>query len=587
MINQQIILSYSDFHGKKSEVTLDTLFEGTSQMYASSLIEIMNSNEKVYNGTEKLIRYLAENWFSADNVNLFLEMEARIRESSRRFPNAEMVIFNPPSSLSFLEHLLKYLEKMEVEPEKRPTNAGMERNLLDAYLIINEHSNRSDNGIDELRQTNPDEEVYWLSLYKQFQYADLINRDLRELYLIEIYKAVLFFEFLESNPKTGQILQLFLQKYGCQNWQEYLKSSAGLPANTIDSVVGVGNNFVEIDPALPFYTVCIRILDAISIPLEAVALQEDYLFLRNHPIIRTAENKFQVVYKRFLIEKIFRALYFEMSKLGHDNKIMNRDTFRTLIYTSGYSEQNILYSALDRIFNKAAMRIHGDDMEKIDANFGASDYLAYDNGNIFIFESKDILIRKEVKEKLYIPELRVEFRKKFFQDGNGEKAVLQLARNVKQLLDGKYQKFGFVYQKFQFIYPVIVVHSDAFTIFGINQLLKKWFYEACEKVGIDRKALFKVRPVVLVDSNTLLYFQDRIGSKGTSFNQLIDGYLIRTAIKQNKKDKSRDVTEYQSRYLIPFAQYIENTIKTLKPVKSPEAMRVKIKQILLSDNPEN
>jgi len=425
MINQQITLAYSDFYGHRPEIDLDALFEGTSHMYASSLIQIMNANEQVYNGTEKLIFYLRTQWFSRDNARIFLEMEELIRSQAQRFPEATMVIFNPPSSLLFLEHLLKYLQAHPMEPEIRPSNAEMEKNLLDAYLIINQNVNRSDNGIDKLKEEFPDEEVFWLSLYKPFQYADLINRDLRELYLIEIYKGALFFEFLEKDPETNKILALFLNKYGSTNWQEYLKATTGLPANTIDSVEGKGNNFVEIDPALPFYDVCIRILDTIAIPLEDIALQDDYLFLRNHPIIRTAENRFQVVYRRFLIEKIFRALYFEMSKISHDSKIMHRDKFRSMIYTSGYSEQNILYSALDRIFESAEQRIHGEVMEKADPQFGASDYLSFHHGNLFLFESKDILIRKEVKQKLYIPELRAEFYKKFYKDEDGDKAVLQ------------------------------------------------------------------------------------------------------------------------------------------------------------------
>jgi hypothetical protein len=430
----------------------------------------------------------------------------------------------------------------------------------------------------------PDEEPFWLALYKPFQYVDLINRDLRELYLIEIYKAALFFELLESDKDTVKILNLFLSKYSCETWVEYLIASTGLPANTLDSTEGKGNNFVEIDPALTFYDVCIRILDAISIPLEDIALQDDHLFLRNHPIIRTAENKFQVVYKRFLIEKIFRALYFEMSRIGHDSKIMHRDKFRSMIYTSGYSEQNILYSALDQVFYRAVQKIHGNVMEKADPAFGASDYVAYQNGSIFLFESKDILIRKEVKQKLYIPELRTELFKKFYKDEDGDKAVLQLARNIKNLLDGKYEKFGLVFQKFRTIYPVIVVHSDAFTVLGLNQLLKKWFRQACDEVGISKKESYKIKSVVLIDCNTLLYFQDRIGAKGTSLEQLIDAYLEQTKIGTNEKHQPRSVVEYASRYLVPFSQYVENTIKTIKPVKAPQAMRVKIKEILLSKN---
>lgn len=582
MINQQITLSYFDLYGHQPEIELDTLFEGTTQVYASSLIQIMNVNEKSYNDTGKLISYLRTQWFSRDNAQLFLEMESQINAQARRFPDAEMVIFNPPSSLLFLEHLLKYLQAHPDEPETRPTNAEMEKNLLDAYLIINQKINRSNNGVEELKKEFPDEDIFWLALYKPFQYADLINRDLRELYLIEIYKGALFFEFMENDPETAKILSLFLSQYGCNDWMDYLKATTGLPANTLDSIEGKGNNFVEIDPALPFYDTCIRILDSIAIPLEDIALQDDYLFLRNHPIIRTAENKFQVVYKRFLIEKIFRALYFEMSKIAHDKKIMHRDKFRSMIYTSGYSEQSILYSALDRIFSSSQKRLHGDVMEKADPKFGASDYLAFQNGNIFLFESKDILIRKEVKQKLYIPELRTEFYKKFYKDEDGDKAVLQLARNVKKLLNREYEKFGFVFEKFRFIYPIIVVHSDAFTILGINQLLKKWLREACAEVGIPKKDLYKVKSVVLIDSNTLLYLQDRIGAKGTSLEQLIDGYLERTNILSPSKQKIRSAIEYHSKYLIPFAQYVEHTIKTVKPVRAPEAIRQKIKGILMS-----
>ena len=93
MINQQITLSYSDFYGHPSNIELNAHFEGTSQAYASSLIQIMNANEQVYNGTEKLINYLRMQWFSRDNVQLYLQMEAQIRVQAKKFPETGLNSF--------------------------------------------------------------------------------------------------------------------------------------------------------------------------------------------------------------------------------------------------------------------------------------------------------------------------------------------------------------------------------------------------------------------------------------------------------------------------------------------------------------
>lgn len=581
MINHQLTLTYSDVYGRQPDRSTASLFEGVTSEYAYGLMEVFNSNEQNYNSTEKIISYLREKWFSRDNVPAYLFIEERILDIARRHRDTEITIFNAPSSLTFLEHLLHYLNQQPAEPGKRPDNAQMERKLLDAYLMINQEKNRADNGIETIRRDFPEEATTWLFLYKPFQYADLINRDLRELFFIEVAKAAVLFEFLFENKDTAKILQSFLQQYDC-TWEIYMTAISGMTVITIDTPNHRGNNFVHIDPELPFYDTCIKILDAIEIPIDQVDLAEDYLFLRNHPIVRTAKDKFQVVYKRFFIEKIFRALYFELSKINTSLGVMSRDKFRTMIYTSGYSENKLLYEVLDKIFENAQKCIRGNVMEQTSPQFGASDYICDFFGNIFLFESKDILIRKEVKDRLYIPELREEFRKKFYKDGNSDKAVLQLAKNVKKLIDRQYEQFGFVYQKYRFIYPVIVVHSDAFTVLGINQLLKNWFEEACDEAGVSKKARYKIKPVVIIDINTLLYFQDRINKKGAGLNQLIDQYTEQTDLRKSRQKKSRSAVAYESEYLIPFAHYVEHTIKSMKSVMAPRSVVERIKSIILN-----
>jgi hypothetical protein len=581
-MNHQLILTYTVVYGEAPNVALDELFKSTSIDNARGLTEFFNANEELYKTTTGTLELLREKWFSAPNAPFFKFVTEAIIKNQHRFPDSDIVIFNPLSSLGFLEKLLKYLQQDTGEGNgKEASSSQRERDLFDAYLIINEQFNRTDNGIEVAREKFPDEANFWLFLYKPFQYADLINRDLRELYITEVYKAVLLFELLENNAKTQPILIEFLKQYACQSWQIYLQAMMGLPVTSLGSSSEVPNNYVQLDKQLPFYETCVKILDSINAELPDVDLKEDFLFLRNHPIFRTDEDKFQVIYKRFVIEKIFRAQYFELSTLSEKIGVMSKNKFRTLVYTSAYSEDLLLYNALDKIFKNADQRIHGKTMEEKAPRAGTTDYFAYQDQHIYLFESKDILIKKEVKDRLQIPEIREEFRKKFYNDPDGDKAVLQLAKNIKKILDGEYAQFGYVTGKFRGICPIIVVHSDAFNVLALNQILKKWFKEACNQVGISKKDQYKILPVVLIDINTLLYLQDKINGNNFHLHQIIDDYHTTGNLGKAKKRGVRSAIDYSSIYLLPFSHYLEQFIKRHRPIKSPVMIRDKIKKIIL------
>lgn len=577
MIRQQINLNYKDFHGQSFEGDLNQYFQGVDRDSAFKIIDLINRSEAQYNSTNGLIQYLSK-WFSVENSDKFNHIADVIEAHARRMPGCEITIFNPPSTLYFTEMLIKFLSEHTNQAE---LTSAAEINLLTAYLVINQLLARAEDGLAIVEQQYPEEAGHWLFLYKPFQYADLLNKNLLELFLTENAKAILLFNHISETEQTKQILDAFMARYQCSNWKTYLKAISGMAVTGLATPNNAGNSWVQIDSQLPYYQTCIKILDRISVDVDMAEFAADYLYLRNHPIHRTGPDKFLILSQRFFLEKIFRALYFELKEINNDLGIMSANQFRSIFYTSGYSEKKLFYSVLNTMFDGAPFRRNGSEMEDIDAQFGASDYFAYQHGNVYLFESKDILISKEVKDRLYIPEMRIEFRKKFYKDGSNDKAVLQLARNIKKILDHGYSKFGFTYEKFRFIYPVIVVHTESFNVLALNQILFKWFKEACAEVGIDKKDMYRVKPVVLIDISTLLYYKEHINKKHTNLNQLIDQYITKTHMPKKDNSYFYSAVEYGSKFLLPFNFYLEQAIKKIKRMRTPNYLIQIMKHSLL------
>ncbi|MET4139690.1 hypothetical protein [Pedobacter sp. UYP1] len=311
MITRRTSLNYQDIYLEVFDGHIDTLFNGIDEQFALGFMQHLNFHEDLYKTTAGCIQFLRENWFSHANTEVFLNFVDKIEEWKRRFPAVEIVIFNAPSNLAFFESLIKYLQT-EHPNELLLSDPEKEIALIKAYLQINSKKTKP-SGFEEIKQAYPDEVMLWTLFSSSFQDADLVNRDFLELWQIETFKAIKLFEYFEKDEQTNEILSRFLEIFSCDSWKTYLKASAGMAIATIDSPNYRGNNFIEVDPQLPFYDLAIEILLQIGIePIEAT-IQDDYLYLRNKPIFRTGEAKFQVIYKRFFIEKIFRSLYFQLN----------------------------------------------------------------------------------------------------------------------------------------------------------------------------------------------------------------------------------------------------------------------------------
>lgn len=579
-MQHNVILSYKDIYPEQARPSVEEFIQGLDKKHILDFINYLNTHQASLNTTTTTIAFLAKTWFSSNNRETFNLIFTKIQEAVKKHQNSEITIFNPQGTLTFVEKLISYLHSDKHTNGVVRSNTEIELNLLKAYLVINQESDLTDNGIEEISAEYPDEGKYWLILLRPFQYADLINRDNAKILFTEIGKAVLFFKLLFQDKKNSQLLETFFNKYNVRSWEEYLTAVASLSVMIVKSDIeqSEANNLVEIVPEFPLYKTCIKIIDQISVPLEEADLAPDYMLLRNYPIFKTGENRFQIIYARFLIEKIFKALYFELRKVNNELKVMSDNSFRRF-YTSEYSEKQLSYYVLNNIFKQAEKTIECDFIEEKDPQFGPTDYVAFSNRNIFLFESKDVLIKKEIKQEMYLPHVRDALREKFYKDGKRNKALVQLAMNIVKVMNGEYEKYGLHLYKYMFFYPVIVVHSDAFNVFGINQILKQWFREACQEVGISKKESYKIKDPVIVDINTLLLYQEHINSGKIKMNHIIDSYNYSTNIGQLNKKGVRSSVHFHEQYCMPFSYYLENYIGSRKKIRYPKNILDELRQV--------
>src|SRR5690606_13087860 len=106
---------------------------------------------------------------------------------------------------------------------------------------------------------------------------------------------------------------------------------------------------------------------------------------------------------------------------------------------------------------------------------------------IFLFESKDILINATIKHSYDFTKYEKELRKKLYyeeSDGKTEKkAVLQLLKNIENILKKEFPADLNYKTKSVIIYPIIVLHDHQFNVLGLNSLVNHWFKIEVKKLG--------------------------------------------------------------------------------------------------------
>jgi hypothetical protein len=199
---------------------------------------------------------------------------------------------------------------------------------------------------------------------------------------------------------------------------------------------------------------------------------------------------------------------------------------------------------------------------KINGLNAEPDYYLRNGKRIFLFESKDVLIKAEIKSSYDYNLMSKEIHKKFVSDNNGSKpqnkAILQLINSIKSIYKKQIPNDSNYSLKNVLIYPIIITHNNQSDTVGLNKIIQELFEKELEKNDFHGFKKGQIEPITIINIDTLIFYQDIIG-KQVKLEELINNYHKYTSTVQGKKFKSQEEMEiYFEKSLIPFSFFVEN-----------------------------
>jgi hypothetical protein len=512
-------LRYEDLFEDKP-LALTEYLKGINKNDESKLLSLLVNSAHPSHSNNNSVE-LVKNWFSGGNEAIKTEILRKISEGDS--------IINITSSLKFAELLLK----REISEDVTYSNEEIELNVFKAYLLLNgdqdEIEEAGHNALPNGELT--EDRLNALVLAMNFHDYDLTNYDIFEILISQVIKSVEFFNYLEGREELKEHMALFLKKFNCDTWKDWLKQYLALVLPTLDpkSNSSAFHEFIVPNDA-NFNKNCL-FLDTFSLSDDSDHEQADYIGFRSNPLIKVEEGKYRVTNKLFLVEKIFKSIQFLFSlvinkEVSEQSKLKD---FRA-DHCDKFSEQTLLYNTLDKSFPKKWHKISGKFFKYNGYNDAEPDYYVRFRNKIFLFESKDVILKGDDKQSRNSETLLQSIDEKFYKTtkSNGKiekKAILQLIENIKRILEKYYSNVDSNYDHENVsIYPVLITHDRQFDSLGINKILKKRFEEELQIVKTTHN-IKNIKPLTIINIDTFIIYSETFRERGTvRLEELIDTY---------------------------------------------------------------
>ena len=249
----------------------------------------------------------------------------------------------------------------------------------------------------------------------------------------------------------------------------------------------------------------------------------DFISFRNKPLIRFEENIYWIIDKNFLANRLYRSLFFGLKKQNDiiDKQYRISDFFQ--FFTTNFSEKTLFYDVMKHIIGERSY-IHYSGAEiKREEITGEPDYYIRNGNNIFLFEFKDSLYRKEDKVECDYENVKSSIEKKLVHKENGKpSAIEQLCSSIALILNNEFRiDLGIRSNKVK-IYPILVVGDTTFTNVGTNFILNDYFKTEISNRNIENK---NIRPLTLVSIDSLILYQFDFEEKILTLQSVLDSYL--------------------------------------------------------------
>lgn len=433
----------------------------------------------------------------------------------------DLRIFNLITTLHFFEYCYDLPNELE---EQTSTEANL--NFLKAYLTINSHIiKRIDQAAISTERLPLEIRDPIRNFCSQYPYADKTNSFPSETVFVQLYKAIAIFKFMEARDDYRNLLSSFLKSVSCESWKQYLQFLATIIDINLKTLEG---NYAVLNTNGQRHSdIYNSRLDSLAInSFDETSIQTiDFLPIRGNPVYKESEGTYMIVFDLFLYEKIFKNLYFALDKVnGHKKQLFVKDLKGQL--GKKFHEEFMLYDTIPKVINDSTATLESDVSLKVKGITAPPDYFVRLGNKVLLIESKDFLIRKEVKMSFDFDEYNKAFRERLHDYGGkgGNPATKQLVDSIHDIQNGVLNPDEYGDIQNVIIYPILLTHDNQYECLGFNFFINILFQERLEESKDKIVKPENVRPLVSINIDTLIYHQKILGSEVSLFD-LLDEYI--------------------------------------------------------------
>lgn len=496
---------------------------------------------------------LLSKWFGKENNRLANEINDKINLYIQN-KSTQTGILNPRTSLKLFESVLANNQSVEEIQDK-----DFEILLFKIYLALNEQLNKNDNLIiDSAKKFEEYPEFICLAIGNSLPTSDISNYNLKSVFVGQVMKAIYLFEFLAQQDSAQLLLKSFYERFNVVDYKGFLQKLLPIAFYVI-SANKEGSITIEVNKDRDYKSNS-EFLDKLTVnDIDYKDNEIDYLTIRANPLYKTGESSYRVISPLFAIEKTFNGLYFLLKEINDSFEKELRINLRQLI-TFEFSEKYLLYKIVERSYPKRYLKLSGEQMKTP----GAPDYYLRNGNKVYLFESKDILIRADIKESYDFEQYEKALKAKLYFESNGKKespkAVRQLTNFAKTLLNKEFKEDSSYKAKSLKIYPIILLHNRQLDILGLNNLVNIWFDK--EKIEIENSGLTTkgLRRPTIIHIDTLVLMHEQLLTGNYQLDKLLDDYqnLIDEKTLEKKKFKSKqEFLQFRYDQLSSFNMYFD------------------------------
>lgn len=527
-----------DFEKIFEDENSEDYLEKIEKIPKSLLVEVASyfASANPDNELVKDYKYFLSKLFGKDNNKLANEINDKIVQYKNE-KSKTVGILNPRTSLKLFEIVLTHNQE-----NVKISDKDLEILIFKIYLALNTQLNKNDNLIIEsTKKFSQYSDLICLAIGNSLPTSDISNYNLKSVFVGQILKAIFLFEFLSTQESTQTLLANFYARFKITDYKGFLQKIFPI-AFFVISAKHEGSMTLEVKKDENFESNIDFLDNLIVTKINYVDNDIDYLTLRANPLYKISETSYRVIFPLFAIEKIFNGLYFLLKEINDALDKTLQINLRQLI-TFEFSEKYLLYKVIERTYERKYFKLSGEQMKTP----GAPDYYIRNGNKVFLFESKDILIRADIKESYDFEQYEKALREKLYFEINGKtespKAVRQLTNFAKSLLNGSFNEDKNYKPNSIRIYPIILLHNRQLDILGLNNLINIWFKlekDEIEKTGLSTKNL---RRPTIVHIDTFLVMHEQLASGKYQLDELIDEYQNLINGKQSKKKKYKTEQE--------------------------------------------